>query len=125
MPVKKPPQAPSLDALSTDEFKSKSVKMRGRRFVIRELSATDYQKCIELATEERDGRQVINNQVLFKFMLIKGLVEPQGMSADEIFKMPYPVVRALNDIVDDLHYTPEESEDDDAPDEDSEGEVEG
>lgn len=124
MPVKKqPPAAPSVESLD-GEFKVRRVTMRGVTYVLTELPADEYEKCLQAATETVDGRDRINNGTLLKLMMDKALVEPK-ITAAAVFKKPYPVVRALNDIIDELHYTPEEPEEDSADDEDSEGEAEG
>lgn len=123
MPVKKPPAAPKLEAIASDDPQVRRVKLRGVTYVIRELSAVDYEKCLRSATEERDGRQVINNQTLFRLMLKEAMVEPD-ITVEDFMKKPYRVVRYINDIVDDLHYSPEEEEDLDSDDDSEEGEGE-
>lgn len=123
MPVKKKtPEAPKLEALETDEPIVRKFKLRGVRYVIRELTAVEYEKCLTLATEEKEGRKVINNQTLFRVMLGECMTEPK-MTVEEFMKKPYPVVRHINDVVDDLHYSPEEEEADD--EEEDEGEAKG
>jgi hypothetical protein len=119
VPVKpRPPEAPALESLD-GEFKVRRATMRGVTYVLRELSAADYEKCLKAATSE-DGRS-IDNALMFKLMLDKCLVEPKSQGG-AIFNKPYPVMRKLNDIVDILHYTPEEVVEEDGEDED-EGEA--
>jgi hypothetical protein len=97
--------------------------MRGVTYVIKELPADEYEKCLKAATvrDEELGRDRVDNEVLFKLMLDKALVEPK-MKVAEVFAKPYPVIRKLSDIVDELHYTPEVPEEDQVEDDD-EGEA--
>lgn len=106
MPVKpQPPEAPSLESMD-GEVKIRRATMRGVTYILRELGADEYEKCLKAATSE-DGRS-IDNAMMFKLMLDKSLQEPK-IGAGEVLKKPYPVVRKLNDIIDELHYTPEET----------------
>lgn len=125
MPVKKqPPAAPKLEAIETDKPRERKFRLRGVKYHLVELSAVEYEKCLKLATEERDGRSVINNQTLFRVMLGQCMLEPK-IDVEAFMKKPYATVRYVNDVVDDLHYSPEEVEDLTDEDEDDEGEAEG
>lgn len=123
MPVKPPPE-PSVESMD-GEFRVVTATIRGVKYVIRELPADDYEKCLKSATGE--NRQ-IDNQVMLRLMLDKALVEPK-ITAAELWKKPFPIVRKLNDIVDELHYTPvetdEEREEREAEEEKKKGEGQG
>jgi hypothetical protein len=118
----KPPVAPTIESME-GEFKVRRATMRGVTYVIKELPADEYEKCLRAATstDEETGRDRVNNETLFKLMLDKALVEPK-MKVAEVFAKPYPVIRKLSDIVDELHYTPE-IPDEDRVEDDDEGEV--
>jgi len=115
----KPPSEPTIESMD-GEFRVITATMRGVTYEVRELPADEYEKCVKGATDEKAG--TIANDTLFKLMLGKALIAPK-MTVAEVMKKPYPVVRKLNDIIDMLHYTPEES--DEEAEEEAEGEAKG
>jgi hypothetical protein len=119
MPVK-PPVEPTIESMD-GEFKVVTATMRGIRYVLRELPADEYEKCLKLAQDPQTKE--LDNSAMLRFMLDKGaLVEPK-LTTTELWKKPYPVIRKLNDIVDLLHFTPLETEEEEQ--EDGKGEARG
>lgn len=101
----KPPQEPTIESMD-GEFKTITATMRGTKYVIRELPADEYEKCLKAAT---DDKRQLDNSTMLRLMLDKALIEPR-IPVSDLWKKPFPVVRKLNDIVDELHYTPIETE---------------
>lgn len=114
MPVK-PSEAPTkLD----NEFTTKSATIRGTTYVLRELDAQTYEDCIKSASDE-DGN--VDQSVMIRLMLDKSLIEPK-LTVKDIFAKPYSVVRKLEAVVNDIHFTEVTSEEED---EAAEGEAGG
>ena len=117
MPVVKPPSEPTIESMD-GEFKIRHATMRGVTYVLRELDATEYEKCLKAATTDNEnGRSTVDNALMFKLMLDKSLVAPK-MASGELWKKPYPVLRKLNDVIDELHYSPEETDEEKGEDDD-------
>jgi hypothetical protein len=112
VPVK-PPEPVKTEEMD-DGFVTVNATIRGTRYVLRELPADDYQKCQEGAINA-DG--MVDNVTMLKLMLAKAVVEPK-LTAVELFKRPYPVIRKLNDIINDMHFTPIETDEEKAEEED-------
>lgn len=125
MPVKPPSEVPT-DAID-DGFRTVSLKLRGKRYVLKELSAAQYQECVDKATTEDPDTKIkmTNDDVLSRLMLDKALIEPD-MTVKEVWEQPTTVVFRLNRAVADIHFTPLESDDEaeDEPEAD-EGEAKG
>lgn len=100
MPVK-PPAAPPPAALE-EEFATTTATIRGVKWVLRELDATTYEELLQKATGEN---RVVDQSLMFRLMLDKSVIEPEGMTVKAIYAKPYSVVRKLEQIVNDLHFT--------------------
>lgn len=110
MPVApKPVPAAELD----DTFHVERATMRGVTYVLRELTAEQYEECLEKA---RGPEGLSDNVTLLKFMLEKSLISPQ-MKIAEIWRLPYPIIRKLNDIINDMHFSVIETDEEKAADE--------
>lgn len=118
MPVKPPPPVP-VDEFE-DGFKVVRATMRGTTYVLKELPADDYERCLEKARQE-DG--TTDNVILLKLMLDKALQQPK-MTVAELWKLPYPVIRKLNEIINDIHFTYIET-DEEQQEDDEKGEAKG
>jgi hypothetical protein len=119
MPVKPPPPQP-VDEFD-DGFKVVHATIRGRTYVLKELAADEYEKCLEKA---RDADGTTDNVLLLKLMLDKAMIEPKVTMA-ELWKMPYSIIRKLNDIINDIHFSYIETEEEKAEEaeDDEKGEV--
>ena len=99
----KPPNAPTQ---LVPEFKETTATLRGTVYVLKELDAQTYEDCIKKATDD-DG--MVDQSLMIRLMLDKSLVSPK-MTVKEIFEKPYSVVRKLESIVNDIHFTEVTSE---------------
>lgn len=99
MPVKPPAPVPVEEF--EDGFKIVRATMRGVTYVIRELPADEYEKCVEKSKSDSGAS---DNITLLKLMLDKALMQPK-MTVAELWKLPYPIIRKLNDIINDLHFS--------------------
>lgn len=93
-------------ATVTSEFREQTIEVRGIKYVLRELSATEYDDLVKIATGPDDE---IDLTALLKLMMSKCLVEPK-LSAEELGAKPYPVIRKLNEAVNRLHFGDVEGE---------------
>lgn len=86
----------------TEEFETRSVVIRGVTYTFRELSASEYNAIIKLASGPDDEAQL---NVVLQLMATKSLVEPK-LSAAEIDAKPYPIYAKLLQTVNSMHFTP-------------------
>lgn len=93
-------------ATVSNELRETTVEIRGIKYVLRELTATEYDDLVKIATGPDDE---VDLTALLKLMMSKCLVEPK-ISAEEFGNKPYPVVRKLNDVVNRMHFGDAEGE---------------
>lgn len=95
------------DEEPTSEFVTKDLEIRGKTFRIRELTSSEYDKCVSLATDD-SGLDTVK---LLRWMLIKSVIEPADFNADELGKLSFTTVRELSKAVNDVHFpvSPEDS----------------
>ena len=108
MPVdkaEKPPEAVPVESFE-DGFKVVRTTLRGTTYVLKELPADEYEKCLE---KSRDSEGASDNVILLKLMLDKSLQSPK-MSVSQLWGLPYPVIRKLNDVINDIHFSYVESD---------------
>ena len=116
------------------EFKKVTATMRGVKYVLVEISATDYEKCLKASRTGEDGKGDPDDLILVKLMLDKSLIEP-NLTPSELWKKPYPVVQKLTNLVQTIHFAFTETDEEEserkaeeakaAEDEDDEGEAKG
>lgn len=113
MPVKKRPPVPEPPPLETfeDGFTVVTATMRGTKYVLREMSAVDYEKCVTQSKGE-DGKS--DDLTLGRLMLAKTIKEPEGISVSQIYERPTSVVSALNRIMQEIHFRWVESDEEKA-----------
>ena len=85
----------------TPEFYEKTVVIRGVTYKFRELSATEYEECLRIATNPDEESADLS--ALLKLMVTRSMIDPK-MNAEDYGKMPFPVVRRLNDVVNKMHF---------------------
>lgn len=90
---------------STPTALSKSIKVRGTDYTIRELTAGEYDECIRGAT---NGEDEVDTVLLAKLMAMK-CVTP-ALSDTQLAALPFRVWRSINRAINDLHYVAEETE---------------
>jgi len=112
----KHPAAPAIESLD-GQFQVRSVSIRGTKYVLRELTASDYEKILKLAREEKDDP----DDTLFRLMLDKSLQEPK-IGVDKLYHGPFTVVQRLISLLRDMHFNPadiDEGEDDEETDDEN------
>jgi hypothetical protein len=87
-----------------------SVTIRGVHYKFRELTIGEYEKLLKMA-EGPNGRT--DNVLLLKLMVKEAMVEPKR-TLEEQAKTPMPVARRLNDIVNEMHFTDIETDEEKA-----------
>jgi len=90
----------------TEEFETRVINIRGSEYRFRELSASEYDSIIKLATGPDDNAEL--NTVL-KLMATKSLIDPK-MTTAELEAKPYPVYAKLLQTVNALHFSPIEDD---------------
>lgn len=83
-----------------DEFETVDIDIKGKTFKIRELSSKEYDRCVELATEDGETDTI----KLLRWMVIKSVVEPEGFSAEKLGNLSFTTVRKLSAAVNDIHF---------------------
>jgi hypothetical protein len=86
----------------TEEFETRVVVIRDTTYRFRELSASEYDSIIKLASGPDDNAEL--NTVL-RLMAVKSIVDPKLTSA-ELESKPYPVYAKLLQTVNTMHFTP-------------------
>jgi len=116
---------------------TKTIEIRGSRFVIRELTIGEYDDLEKKATSNRPNPvnadapeiEVVDRQQLLRLMVLKCVVDPH-LTASKFAELPTRVALGLNDYVNKMHF-PEEKESradlveidpDDEEDEEAQGE---
>jgi hypothetical protein len=105
----KPPEPVPVESFE-DGFKVVRATLRGTTYVLKELPADVYEKCLE-GSRDDDGNS--DNVILLKLMLDKSLQSPK-MTVKQLWELPYPVIRKLNDIINDIHFSFVETEEEEA-----------
>jgi len=127
--------AASAAALTKDPAIRK-IRIRGRVYVLRELTIGEYDACVAKATEKREnavtGREeeVVNQQSLLRFMVERSVtLDGKALSLSKQADLDMPIVLSLNRLVNDMHFPETEGKDkiwEDITDaEDEEGEEKG
>lgn len=97
--------------------KTVTVTMRGVRYRFRELTMREYEKSLKQAqVPDPSGRNVVvlDNILLLKLLVLKSIQEPMGMTVPALIALPMTVGRKINDIVNELCYGDEVSEEEQA-----------
>lgn len=92
----------------TTEPAEKKATLRGVTYTLRELSMAEYDSCVLKATETKTNAlgedvETTDRGKLLRFMVMKS----SGLTADELSTLKMPVVLKLNQIVNDMHYVDE------------------
>ena len=98
-----------------EAFDTVEVVHKGKTFTFRELSAEEYDQCVEVSSHgEGDDKQLDTVQLL-RWMIIKGSVEPK-LDPAALGRLPFSAVTKISRAVNDLHFAPDRFEAD-APEE--------
>jgi len=109
----KPVNAADLD----NEFASKTVRYRGHKYTVRELSMKAYDKTVKQATEkdEESGVERYNAEAHNRLLLARTVTEDdKPVDVDDLYDRGSRIVRSLMSIITSLHFDdePEEEEPD-------------
>lgn len=85
----------------TDEFRTREVTIRGKVYKFRELSASDYDEIVKIASGPEDQAELAT---VLKMMAVKSIIEP-AMTADEMSAKPYPVYNKMLQTVNEMHFS--------------------
>lgn len=86
----------------TEEFETRDVTIRDTTYKFRELSASEYNSIIKLASGPDDNAEL---NVVLQLMVTKALIDPK-LTAAELDAKPYPVYAKLLQTVNVMHFTP-------------------
>jgi hypothetical protein len=90
----------------TEDFETRELMIRGVTYRLKELSASEYDGIIKLATGPDDNAEL--NTVL-RLMAVKAIIEPK-LTSSELEAKAYPVYAKLLQTVNAMHFTPIEDE---------------
>lgn len=110
---------------------TKTIEVRGQRFVIRELTIGEYDDLEKKATSKQPNPmnanapeiEVTDRTQLLRLMVLKCVVEPR-LTAQKLSELPMRVALALNNTVNEMHFPDEKSAQADIVDLDGEEEEE-
>jgi len=108
----------------TAEPGRKTATLRGTAYNLRELSIGEYDEAVQKATDTKQNAlgedvETTDRGRLLRFMVLKS----SGLTLKELAELPMPVVLKLNQLVNDMHYLDEKSDEEKA--EASEGDSTG
>jgi hypothetical protein len=92
--------------------KTVTVTLRGVKYVFRECTMKEYEKAIKQAEVPAPGGRgtMTDNVLLLKLLVMRSISEPADMTIQRLAALPMPVGRKINDIVNDMHYGDEPSD---------------
>ncbi len=88
----------------SDECRVEEVAIRGVTYKLRELTASEYDEIIKMASGPDDNADLAT---VLKMMTIKSVVEPP-MTAEQLGDKPYPVYRQILQTVNKMHFETDE-----------------
>lgn len=93
-------------ATLTEEFYEEKVTLRGTEYTFREITAEKYEELLKLA-ENADGSADL--ATVLRLMIPESLVNPK-LTTEQIYRKPLPVVTAIQNTVNRLHFKNEPTE---------------
>jgi len=105
-----------MPSTMSTEPATKTVKIRGQKFVIRELTIGEYDDLEKKATtkrpnpvnEEGPDIEVTDRSKLLRLMVLKYVIDPH-LTLATLAELPMRVALGLNDVVNTMHF-PEEKD---------------
>lgn len=88
-------------------FETVTVSVNDTDYVLRELSAGEYDECLSVATNPETGD--VDMVLMVKLMLIKSIEKP-ALSDTELMNLPYRISRSLKRAVSRLHWSDDQEE---------------
>lgn len=86
-----------------EEFLEQTAVIRGTTYRFREISGEKYEEILKTA-EGPDGTADL--ATVLKLMIPESLIEPR-LTAEQFYKKPYPVVSAVQTVVNKMHFRTE------------------
>jgi hypothetical protein len=106
----KTPKSPKAGDYN-DEFIEKTVNLRGKDYLFRELDVSTYDDLVLLATSKNEaGEEMIDNALLRKLLTVKSCVSPR--LPDGLVKMPMRLAQKLQVVAQEINYGIEPETDD-------------
>lgn len=97
----------SKDNTLTDEFRTETISLRGQTYTFRELTGTQYEECVKLA-EGPDGTADLST--VLRLMIPLSLTSPKW-DAERLYNKPLPVLTAIQNLVNKMHFRAEVADD--------------
>lgn len=91
---------------SDADFEEVTVVVSGKEYVLRELTAREYDECLTLSTAEDGDVDMVQ---MVKLMLIHSITKP-ALSDQQLGNLPYKVSRTLKRAVSQLHWADEQED---------------
>lgn len=101
----------------TDDFYEETITLRGTEYIFREITAEKYEELLKMA-ENEDGSADL--ATVLRLMIPESLISPK-LSTEQIYRKPLPVVTAIQNAVNKLHFKNEPTE----PEKPKDGEGDG
>ena len=115
MPSRVTAPAATIDEPADDtQALTASIHVRGKEYRFRELLTEEYDKLVKMAADEDD---IVDRTLLLRLMVVEASVEPK-LTPEGLAKLPYPIARRLNVLINDMHYSndePQAAEDEGKP----------
>lgn len=96
---------------TSTEAAQATATLRGKTYNLRELTIAEYDQCVLGATDTKTNAlgedvEVTDRSRLLRLMVVKST----GLSLAELSTLPMPVVLKLNQLVNDMHYIDEKTD---------------
>ena len=88
----------------SDECRVEEVVIRGTTYKLRELTASEYDNIIKMASGPDDNADLAT---VLKMMTVTSIVEP-AMTAEQLGDKPYPVYSKILQTVNKMHFGTDE-----------------
>jgi hypothetical protein len=92
-----------------ESFNTTDVTHKGKTFSFRELSAEEYDQCVELASKGEGDDKSLDTVQLLRWMIVRGSVDPK-LDPASLGKLPFSATTKISKAVNDLHFLPDEDE---------------
>ena len=99
----KAPTASDID----EGFNTAEITIKGKTYSFRELSAEEYDECVELASHGEGDDKTLDTVQMLRWMIVKGSVDPK-LNPAQLGKLPFSATTKISRTVNDLHFKPDE-----------------
>jgi hypothetical protein len=88
-------------------FNTTEITVKGKSYSFRELSAEEYDECVELASHGEGDDKTLDTVQMLRWMIVKGSVDPK-LNPAQLGKLPFSATTKISRAVNDLHFAPDE-----------------